>query len=194
MGTVERQVVEVLLHRRIGLFEETIGGLDPILGNVERDLNKIFAAADDEAEAAKLESFERNLEVRVHGARKAERQRADFIMDTKSYRQDEVDALLERRGTTSNDDLRRFVLGAIAELGCFIEEDQDLVGVYDVTLKNRFPQVFPQYYGEGAQRRVTFDRASRSTTKPSVPCVRSRAGRRTCRASARRESIPARAE
>ena len=42
-GTIEERVLEVLSDR-IGLFEETVGGLDPILGEVERDLRSILAA------------------------------------------------------------------------------------------------------------------------------------------------------
>jgi hypothetical protein len=35
--TVEQRVLDVLQHR-IGLFEESVGSLDPILGEVERDI------------------------------------------------------------------------------------------------------------------------------------------------------------
>ena len=61
VGTIEERVVEVLTNR-IGVFEETIGGLDPILGEVESDLKKIFLAADREAERelAALERATRN--------------------------------------------------------------------------------------------------------------------------------------
>ena len=39
-GTVENRVIEVL-DRRIGLFEESVGSLDPILGDVERDIERL---------------------------------------------------------------------------------------------------------------------------------------------------------
>ena len=38
-GTVEERVLDVL-ERRINVFEETVGGLDPILGDTERDLDQ----------------------------------------------------------------------------------------------------------------------------------------------------------
>src|SRR5262249_30558380 len=38
--TVEERVLDVLQHR-IGLFEESVGSLDPILGEVERDIERL---------------------------------------------------------------------------------------------------------------------------------------------------------
>ena len=92
-GTIEERVLEVLSDR-IGLFEETVGGLDPILGDVERDLRRILALADERAKQA-MADYERQLEARVTQARAAERRLADLIMDTRSFRQDEVQELLE---------------------------------------------------------------------------------------------------
>jgi SNF2 family DNA or RNA helicase len=155
LGTIEERVVEVL-SKRIGLFEQTVGGLDPILGEVERDLAKIFALAEETAKR-RLEEYERRLETRVHEARAAERLRADFIMDMRSYRRDEVDALLRRRGEMTNDDLRRFVLGALGELRCRVERDRKLAGVFDVELSEEFRTHFPQYTREGRLRKLTFD-------------------------------------
>jgi len=40
LGTIEERVLDVLTNR-IRVFEETIGGLDPILGDVETDLRKV---------------------------------------------------------------------------------------------------------------------------------------------------------
>ena len=40
-GTIEERVLDVL-ERRINVFEETVGGLDPILGETEKDLRKIL--------------------------------------------------------------------------------------------------------------------------------------------------------
>ena len=102
-GTVEERVLTVL-SRRIGLFEETVGGLDPILGDVERDLRRILSLAG-ERRAEALEEFEARLESRVADARVVEHRLADLIMDTKSFRQDEVRRLLEHRGSLSNEEL-----------------------------------------------------------------------------------------
>ena len=80
-GTIEERVLEVL-SERIGLFEETVGGLDPILGEVERDLRKILALADEKADEALADVSKQRLESRVSEARAAERRLADLIMDT----------------------------------------------------------------------------------------------------------------
>ena len=59
-GTVEERVLDVL-ERRINVFEETVGGLDPILGDTERDLTKILQLGGEERERA-LQKFEDQIE------------------------------------------------------------------------------------------------------------------------------------
>ena len=44
-GTVEERVLDVLEHR-IRLFEETVGGLDPILGDTETEIRKILRRSE----------------------------------------------------------------------------------------------------------------------------------------------------
>ena len=158
VGTIEERVLRVL-DRRIGLFTETVGGLDPILGNVERDLKEVFRLAGDEAER-RLRDMERMLEDKVHQARQAEQRRADFIMDTRSYRRDEVDRLLQRHAQLTNDDVRRFVIGSLDELGCRVADDPEAKGVYRVHLSSKFRDWLPRYSEEdGSGRRVAFDPA-----------------------------------
>ena len=60
-----------------------------------------------EAERA-LASLESQLEERVREARRVEERLGDLIMDTKSFRKDEVEQLLQHRAETDNSDLRRF--------------------------------------------------------------------------------------
>jgi SNF2 family DNA or RNA helicase len=157
IGTIEERVVEVLT-RRIGVFEETIGGLDPILGSVEQDLRKVLLLADEEA-ARQLAQLEARIEAQVHQARRAEEKLGDFIMDTRSFRKDEVERLLSDRGAQTNDELKRFVLGVLNELGVKIEKDSLHPGVYDLRFSGRFADQFPQFVREGMTRRVTFDPA-----------------------------------
>jgi SNF2 family DNA or RNA helicase len=157
-GTIEQRVLEVLTTR-IGLFEETVGGLDPILGEVERDIKRIFALADERAEKA-FGEFEARLESRVSAARQAERRLADLIMDTKSFRQDEVQALLERRGSLSNDELKAFTLGILDQLGVAIDRHPSIPTVFELRLKGEFANEFPTLVKEGYIRQVTFDPAT----------------------------------
>jgi superfamily II DNA or RNA helicase len=153
-GTIEERVLEVVSNR-IQVFKETIGGLDPILGEVEQDLKKVFLASRAEGEAA-LARLDKQLEIRVQAAREAERRMADLIMDTKSFRQDEVHALLERKGAIDNNAVRLFVINALVELGCKIEEDPEMAAVYDIKFRGQFLNEFPHFVKEGLVRRVTF--------------------------------------
>ena len=98
-GTIEERVVQVLTNR-IGMFKETIGGLDPILGEVESDLRKIFQLGEEEARRA-FATLENRLETRVAEARQVEKRLGDLIMDTRSYRKEEVKALLHRQRAVS---------------------------------------------------------------------------------------------
>ena len=157
-GTVEERVLQVL-SERIGLFEETVGGLDPILGEVEGDLRKILALADEKADEA-LAAFEKRLESRVSEARAAERRLADLIMDTRSFRQDEVKRLLDQRGLLSNDELKSFVLGSLNELGVGIERHPSIEQVFELHLRGRFADEFPVIVRDGDRRIVTFDPAT----------------------------------
>lgn len=155
-GTIEERVLEVL-SRRIRVFEETIGGLDPILGNVESDLQRLYWSAERERERA-LGRLEEELEARITRAREAERRLADFIMDTRSFRQDEVQRLLDRKGSVDKETLRYFVIGALAELGCKIDNPPaDAEPIYTLYLRNKFLSEFPELARDGTVRRVTFD-------------------------------------
>ena len=156
-GTIEERVLEVV-SERIRVFEETIGGLDPILGTVEQDLREVFLAGEAERREA-LERLESQLEDRIRDARDAERKLTDLIMDTKSFRQDEVQTLLDQKGAMDNHALRRFVINALSELGVYINEDPEVAGIYELRLQGLFLDEFPPYAKEGLTRRVTFSPA-----------------------------------
>lgn len=156
-GTVEARVVEVL-SQRIGVFEETIGGLDPILGSVESDLRRLFLHADQESQRARRR-LESSLEDRVRDAREAEERLADLIMDNRSLRRDEVNRLLARTQTTTHEDLQRFVLAALDEMGGKAEPNSRVPGTFDLELKGDVVAAFPQLVREAPRRHVTFDRS-----------------------------------
>ena len=82
-GTIEERVLDVL-ENRINVFQETVGGLDPILGDTENDIQRVMRMSADARESALLALGER-LESDVRRARDAEKQLGDFIMDTKSF-------------------------------------------------------------------------------------------------------------
>jgi ATP-dependent helicase HepA len=155
VGTIEERVVSVL-HDRIGVFQNTIGGLDPILGDVEHDLRKIFLMAESEAQKA-LDNLAKQIETRVRDARLVEERMGDLIMDTKSFRKDEIKELLDQHSILNTDDLRRFVICALAELDVRIEEEAEHPGIFGLRLSDRFLAAFPQFAKEEIKTRVTFE-------------------------------------
>lgn len=157
LGTIEERVLSVL-HSRIEVFEKTIGGLDPILGSVEDSLRNIFLVAKDEAaRSVAISKLDEELETKIFEARQAESKLSDLIMDTKSFRQDEVQELLARRGVLNYQAMTRFVLGILDEFGVKIEKSEDMESVYVLRLNNSFFKEFPQFEREGKEKLVTFD-------------------------------------
>ena len=155
LGTIEERVLEVL-NTRIKIFEETVGGLDPILGDVENEIKKILLGASQKADAA-LKSLGQQLEQKVRDAKKAEQQIADFIMDSKSFRKDEVDRLLNHRGTLDNKTMEHFILGYLMQLGVSIKKDPDIQEVYLLRHYDKLLGEFPLLKNDEIPTRVTFD-------------------------------------
>ena len=123
---------------------------------MEDNLKNVFLLAAAEADAA-FRRFEEELEARVQAAKTTESQFADLIMDTKSFRQNEVQALLRQRSPVDGDTMKRFVLGILAEMRVHIDRDPDIPGVYVLGLRGLFADEYPQFVREGVSRRVTFD-------------------------------------
>lgn len=104
--TVEQRVLDVLAYR-IGLFQESVGALDPILGEIEQDITRLLldkSAASDDA----FRSFEVDLERRIREAREKERTLADFVLDRASLRHDTAVELLEQSPLARWQDLEQF--------------------------------------------------------------------------------------
>lgn len=157
LGTIEERVLDVLT-RRIRVFEETIGGLDPILGEVENDISKVFLMADAEGKRA-LKALDQQLEIRVREARAMEQRLADLIMDTKSYRKDDVERLLGARGDVNSDLLRHFTLNSLVELGASVQKHDEIDGAYSIHLKGAFANEFPMLAKDAYKRLGTFSPA-----------------------------------
>jgi ATP-dependent helicase HepA len=82
-GSIEERVLSVLANR-INLFEATVGGLDPILGEVATDIRDIMKRAREERSKA-MDDLGVRLERRVNEAREANERLQDLIMDARSY-------------------------------------------------------------------------------------------------------------
>lgn len=80
--TIEDRVYRVL-NDRINLFEETIGGLEPILGDIERQIQSVVLGHKKSKSA--FSRFEKDVSAKVFRAKEMENKMKDFIMDTRSY-------------------------------------------------------------------------------------------------------------
>jgi superfamily II DNA or RNA helicase len=113
--TVEERVLEVL-DQRIGLFLESVGSLDPILGEVERDIERLVLS-DTGAFDAKFRHYETELERRVREAREKERTLADFVLDRASLRHDLAIELLHQSSLAQWKDLEQFATRCLPYFG-----------------------------------------------------------------------------
>ena len=150
-GTIEARVLDVL-ENRIRLFEETVGGLDAILGETESDIQKIMRRAGEERERA-LEDFGNNLEGQVRDARDAERRLGDFIMDTKSYQKELAERIAGQPSPVNNDDFERFVGQLLNGVRTYIRRTND---VYDLTFHNSFVDTHKPLFPTGDKRKAVF--------------------------------------
>lgn len=113
--TLDERVIEVLAQR-IRLFEESVGALDPILGTVEKDIERLLLAGES-SEQQQFDAYANDLERRVAEARLLERTMADFVLDQASFRMDEARRLLGQKSLVTPLDLRSVLESGLAYLG-----------------------------------------------------------------------------
>lgn len=152
--TIEERVLDVLEHR-INLFKEAIGGLEPILGEIESKLHDSIRLAGEErdlyfARLAKL------TEKKVRAVREAERQMADLILDDRSsgskiFRSDHsIDELV------SSKDYERFILQLLKSARTNIQQTNDPC-IYEITFDPALTMEIPKIIGKQVNRLVCFD-------------------------------------
>lgn len=149
-GTVEERILDVL-ERRINIFEETVGGLDPILGDAERDLTRIFQLSGDERDRA-LQRFEEQIEKKITQARAAEEKLRDFIMETKSYSKEIAFTIAGEASPISASDQELFVSRLLADVKTHLNRNLD--GTFEITFHEPFVSDFPQHSKEGGRKRI----------------------------------------
>lgn len=154
-GTVEERVLDVL-ERRIHIFEETVGGLDPILGSAESDFTKIMRLAGEKREEA-LSGFEAKLERSILAARDAEEKFRDFIMETKSFSHGVASVASGQDPALSPKEEEDFTTTLLSDVNTYIREQPG--GLYEIGFHEPFISDFPKH-SKDAQRRktVTFRR------------------------------------
>ncbi|WP_167759309.1 DEAD/DEAH box helicase [Mycobacterium sp. PS03-16] len=151
-GTVEERVLNVLEHR-INIFEETIGGLDPILGDAERDLAHILRLGGEERDRA-LTQFENQLELRLKAARTAEEKLRDFIMETKSYSSAIASTVACQESPITPADQEVFVTRLLADVNTYLDEQED--GTFQITFNEPLLSDYPQHTKDSRRRTAAF--------------------------------------
>jgi hypothetical protein len=110
-GMLDERILDVL-ERRIQVFTETVGALDPILESFEEDIGRIALGEDGDIDAA-FARLDANLEEEVRKAKELEELRRDFVLDWRSLQRDEAAKMLGRQPRATRDDLERFCRAAI---------------------------------------------------------------------------------
>ena len=149
--TIEERVLDVL-EKRIKVFEETVGGLDPILGDTESDIRKILRIAGKKQEEA-FEEFGKQVGTRVRNARTAESQLGDFIMDTKSYRKELAERIAGQQSPIGNEDLEGFIGHLLSDVRTYIKRSGD---VYELTFHGEILDSQRALFAGGPKRKAVF--------------------------------------
>ena len=93
-GTIETDII-FALNKRINLFEESIGILEPIIGKIEKDIKEIIFTETEGRKRKKLNEFYRNLDDQFQRAKEIEMRLDDLLIDKKSFRMDDLITSLE---------------------------------------------------------------------------------------------------
>ena len=151
-NTIEERVLEVL-HERIRVFENTVGGLDAILGEVEKDLEEIMRMVSEEAREKAAKEYGEKLEGRVDAAQDAENKSIDFVMDTSSMMRGITELITGQSSPVSNDDQERFIGQLLAGVGTHIHRNAD---TYTLTFNSRFVDEHKSLFVEGDKQDAVF--------------------------------------
>ncbi len=85
-GTIEADII-FALDKRIDLFEQSISELEPIIGNIEKEIREIVFS-EEKDKRKKLNEFNRSLEEELKKNKELEIQLDDLVIDKKSFRMD----------------------------------------------------------------------------------------------------------
>lgn len=118
--TIEERILSVLEHR-IQLFTESVGSLDPILGELEGRLSDLIMRHRSDFDI-EFDSLDADIERQTRQARENERVLADFVLDRASFRRDQANALLGAEPLATAADLESFVAAALDYFGGTVME------------------------------------------------------------------------
>jgi SNF2 family DNA or RNA helicase len=125
-GTIETDII-FALDKRIHLFEESIGQLEPIIGNIEKDLRDIVFSLDDGKKRKSINEFNRKLDEEVKRAQEIEMQLDDLMIDKKSFQMDGLITSIESCDDVKLSHNELFLLAKY-----FFDLDHDHYGHFEV--------------------------------------------------------------
>ena len=149
--TIEERILDVL-ENRIQVFQETVGGLDPILGNTESEIMDIMRQPAADRDAAIADLGER-MENEIRQAKQAGDLLVDFIMDTKSYNREIAERISGQPSPIDYDDMDRFIGQLLSDVRTHISETD---GIYQLTFRRDFADAHRDSFREGTQKQAVF--------------------------------------
>jgi ATP-dependent helicase HepA len=155
-GTIEERVLDVL-ENRIKLFEESVGGLDPILGDTEQDIRDSLKYTRESRNQA-LDKVAEDTGRRVEEARDAEDRLRDLILDSKSFSAELARVALEVEESVTTEEFERFVVRIMKSHNTYVEEP-DNRGEREVMFHPPFSTRHRALFGRGSEerRRILLD-------------------------------------
>ena len=154
-GSIESRILEVL-EERIRLFEESIGGLEPILGEVEEDIRRAMRLAAADRERALQNLAERSQQL-VEQGRRAESQMQDFVLDGRSYTAGIIELVHSQPATTvAQEDFERMLGELLASVNTYIGPVND-AGEREIQFHPPFTEEGRELLGGKERLVVCFD-------------------------------------
>ncbi|MGQ4873960.1 MAG: SNF2-related protein, partial [Promethearchaeia archaeon] len=83
-NTIETDII-FALNKRINLFEESLGVLEPIIGKIEKEMQSIIFSESSGKKRKRLNDFYRMLDLQIKKAKELEMQLDDMLLDKKSF-------------------------------------------------------------------------------------------------------------
>jgi superfamily II DNA or RNA helicase len=153
-GTIEGRILDVL-ERRINIFEQAVGSLDPILGEAEADIRKALRLAREKRDEM-LDQLGERLEHQIHEAREAEKQLADLILESKSYATAIEQRVRRESAPVSPEEFERLLLTLLRSVNTYIGElGPD--GERSIHFHPPFTLQHPELVQNEEARRILFD-------------------------------------
>jgi ATP-dependent helicase HepA len=153
-GTIEGRILDVL-EKRIHIFEEAVGGLDPILGEAETDIRGALRLGHTERDVA-IENIGRRLEREISDAKAAEEKLHDFIMQDKSFSAGIAQKAMQVQSPISQTEFEVFLEQLLRSANTYLYRPQEN-GERRIVFHAPFVLEHPELIEGQESRRVCFD-------------------------------------